>query len=87
MQPKIRIEQTGDRFNQASGAIFYIHATLDGYMGQGGGEIDVPWPMDPASTLRAIAQALTREAARIERENAPLRRPQPAGVKIDGWDV
>ena len=32
-------------------------------------------------------EAAIREARRAERENAVMIKPQPRGVRIDGWDV
>jgi hypothetical protein len=32
-------------------------------------------------------ESVIREARRAERENAVMIKPQPAGVRIDGWDV
>lgn len=37
--------------------------------------------------LLATLQRADRVDARLVRENAPLRKPQPPATRVDGWDV
>jgi hypothetical protein len=39
-----------------------------------------------ASVIRK-GEAAIRQARRAERDNAVMIKPQPPGVRIDGWDV
>ena len=42
--------------------------------------------LEIAAVVRKGETAI-RQARQAERENAVMIKPQPAGVKIDGWDV
>lgn len=40
-----------------------------------------------AGALLTVVHDQQRQIERLERESAPLVKPQPKGVQVEGWDV